>query len=78
MTLFTDNINIFGKNGEENHAKNMHGTAKMKNVAEVSCEEFPVLARACAAFFCVLRGILTGSHCQPQKWSILPRIAHSR
>jgi hypothetical protein len=48
----------------------------MQNVGETSCEEFPLLARACAAFFCVRRGTLAGSYGPPQKWAILPRIIH--
>jgi hypothetical protein len=42
----TENIDIFGKKGEENQAKNMYGTENEKNVSEVSQQAFPLLSRA--------------------------------
>ena len=47
----TENIDIFGKKGEEKQAKNMHGTENEKNVGEVSKQAFPLLSRARGVFF---------------------------
>ena len=50
----TENIDIFGKKGEKNQAKSMHGTENVQNVGKAPTRRSPCCLAPAGHFLCVL------------------------
>ena len=76
--VYTENIDIIGKKGEESQIKSMNGAEKKQNVVEVSNQGFPLLSRAREGVCVRSVAPQTGSSQWLRLLPFLPRMPHSR